>query len=655
MLSAAALLSRHPEAEVLCIDMFDTISTRSVAQPTHVFALMERELVSELGDNWHGFALRRVLAEDRARHAQLEIDDRADVTLQQIYSAYAVMCGLSHTEAHGLADLEIGYQLQVAQPVPFGVEIANLARERGMRVLIISDNYMSSTVIAQLANKVGLSWVTDDHVVVSCEHGGMKHNGWLWRTVLGKFGVDATKVLHVGDDPHADGVMPQSFGIKCEVRGHSRRSHRRPHNTCVDVLPHSVLEAEYRNRVMADTWDDVEAVGSTTVALVVARQIVHALEILEANPQARIYFAARDGWMAHQAWTRLRELGEELPDATFLSFSRNVVWRSRLTEVGQVEAAKFVGEDENLSPRQLGHRLNCEFSHAEPDVPLNSTVARELVVQHGLQVLDGARQTRDGFVKYLASTGILNPGHHVVFDLGWKGSAVADLADFVSSLTNGASTVEGIFTGLYWDASAQRTRLAMSSDSVDDLRGLDSNVQLLGMLRFIESLITAPMGSVVGFSDEGEPRLAHSEVETESWDRVVSRVAGCAISTATEIVRGTHRSGVSRDHVAAPVVWASLMQVGQSPRIEEVNAFAGIRHVTSIDHADSGHALVADAPEITADGIHPQWLGDVFNQLQKFHWLQGSLQMWMHQPEAREIALAIQRTWPALNPDWVSQ
>ena len=634
--------------------MFDTISTRSVAQPTHVFALMEKELVAAYGESWRGFALRRVTAEDRARQAQLEIDDRADVTLQQIYTSYAVMCGLSHLEAHRLTELEVRYQIDTAQPVPFGVELANLARDRGMRVLIISDNYMPSTVIARLANKVGLSWVSDDHVVVSCEHGGMKHNGWLWRTVLARFGVDASKVLHVGDDPHADGAMPKSLGITCEVIGHSRRSHRRPHNTCVDLLPHSFLEASYRNTVISDSWDDAEAAGATTVALVVARQIVHALEVLDANPEARLYFAARDGWMAHQAWGRLQELGEQLPDATFLSFSRNVVWRSRLTEVGANEVAKFVGDDENLTPRQLGHRLNCDISHAEPDTPLTSDASRELLMQHELQVLEGARQTREGFVRYLSTTGILNPGHHVVFDLGWKGSAVADLADFVSELTDGASTVEGIFTGLYWDASGQRTRLAMSSDSVDDLRGLDSNVQLLGMIRLIESLVTAPIGSVVGFSDDGVPRLAHSDVETESWNRVVARVAERAIGGAVDIVRGVHPSGVNREYVTAPAVWASMMQVGHAPRVEEVRAFAEMRHVTSMDHADNGDALVAEAPSLTHHGVHPQWLGEVFDQLQKRHWLQGSLEMWMHQLEACEIALEIQRTWPALNPDWVT-
>lgn len=654
MQSAASLLDRHPDAEVLCIDMFDTISTRSVAQPTHVFALMEQELVGTEGSRWRGFAVQRVIAEDRARHTQLEIDDRADVNLSAIYSALAVMLGLSHSDAHRLAQMEVEWQVRVAQPVPFGVELANLARHRGMKVQIISDNYMSSDVIARLAHAVGLDWVTTGHVTVSCEHGGMKHNGWLWKSVLDQLGVDPARILHVGDDAHADGVMPASFGIASEVRAHSRRSQRLPINTHVNVLPHSRLEAAYRNLVITDSWDDAESIGSTMMAMIVARQVARAMDIVRTNPDARIYFAARDGWVAHQVWQRLRDSNPTLPIAAYLSFSRNVVWRADMHVVGDEEAKKFIGDDELLTPRQLGSRFGCEFPHAAPDEPMDAGTARELLIAHDHRVLGGADKLRVAFTTYLQSVGILNPGHHVVFDLGWKGSAVADLAEFVSTATNGASTVEGVFTGLYWDAVSQRTRLAMSADSVDDLMGLDDNLRLLGCLRMVEALVTAPMGSVVGFSELGEPLLADSPVEMAGWKSVVERAVARAIDTVVDIANGVHPSGVRLDDITPGAVWASIMQMGQSPRIDEVLMLSKLRHVTSIDHADDGDCLIGEPPEIPEEGIHPVWLGEVFDVLQHRHWMQGTIAAWRHHEISRPVADAILETWPAFKPEWVA-
>ncbi|MEY3506658.1 MAG: hypothetical protein RI898_1412, partial [Actinomycetota bacterium] len=58
-------------------------------------------------------------------------------------------------------------------------------------------------------------------------------------------------------------------------------------------------------------------------------------------------------------------------------------------------------------------------------------------------------------------------------DLGWTGSSLADLADIVREETNGASVVEGRLTGLYWDASANRTRIALNGFAMDEFHSVD--------------------------------------------------------------------------------------------------------------------------------------------------------------------------------------
>ena len=68
-MTPAELLDAHPHVSVLTLDFFDTLVTRSVAQPSHVFAVMEERLASSHGPKWSGFALQRVLAERRARAA----------------------------------------------------------------------------------------------------------------------------------------------------------------------------------------------------------------------------------------------------------------------------------------------------------------------------------------------------------------------------------------------------------------------------------------------------------------------------------------------------------------------------------------------------------------------------------------------------------
>ena len=69
MLTAQVVLDAYPGAALLSLDFFDTLVTRSVAQPTHVFAEIERRLMREFGRQWKGFARIRVDVEHECRVA----------------------------------------------------------------------------------------------------------------------------------------------------------------------------------------------------------------------------------------------------------------------------------------------------------------------------------------------------------------------------------------------------------------------------------------------------------------------------------------------------------------------------------------------------------------------------------------------------------
>ena len=58
-MSAVDVLNAHLGITVLTVDFFDTMVTRSVAQPTHVFAVVEQDLVVKHGARWKGAAAMR--------------------------------------------------------------------------------------------------------------------------------------------------------------------------------------------------------------------------------------------------------------------------------------------------------------------------------------------------------------------------------------------------------------------------------------------------------------------------------------------------------------------------------------------------------------------------------------------------------------------
>lgn len=651
MMTAEQVLDGAPNATVLTVDFFDTLITRSVAQPTHIFAVMEQRLIAEFGGAWKGFAVHRVLAEARAREVAANGNPLRDITIDEIYLEFAQAHGLSMSERTMLIEREIATEVEHVLPVRFGREITEAARSRGMRVVIVSDNYMPASHLVNMAHAAGYAWASASDVFVSCEHSGMKHNGELWYEMLQHTGIAADSILHVGDDHVADHRMPATFGIASHVRENMRRSHRQMINTSPAVLPLSRIEAVYRDEYANSEWPVADVLGGGAIALLVASQIVDVLNVVKNREVASVQFVARDGFIAHAVWEKLRSAGLDLPPASYTSLSRSVVWRSGLETVDEETARRFVGDGEVLTVERLSRRVGCELAAtSSASHHLNGLEARALLVANSSKVLDDCRHLRERLVRYLGSVGMTAPGHHVIVDLGWSGSTIADLATIVDEATVGTASIEGRLLGMYWDVIPHRSRVPLHGFAVNEFRGADDNVRLLGCQSLFESLVTAPHGSVIGYTDNAQPIYIDNDCEQAAYREVGERVAETAITAAYEILTGMHRSGVVAADITADVAWATMMQLGHTPRSDEVVLMSSVAHVTSIDHEGTGERLIEQMPSQFV--MHSE-LPEIYDSLMHARWVQGTLAQWSTDAALRWIPDEIRKMSPMFQPQWV--
>lgn len=625
------LLDAHPGVRVLTVDLFDTLATRSVAQPTHVFALMERELTARAGRRWSGFAVARVRAERQARHVMAAVSEHADVSIHDVMRELACSLSLSPADRQMLVRLEMETEVSVTRPVGFGVSLVNEARRRGLPVLVVSDNYMPSSHLVNVLAAAGLDIPSAD-IVVSCEHGAMKHDGSLWPVVLDRAGVGPGEVLHVGDLHDADGSIPARLGMNTHVEAAMRLSHREPLNTAPGVLPLSVIEATNRDLGV----DAATNLATGAPALVVAGQVLDAMSAARATGAVGVHFTSRDGWLAHRTYEQVRHVTPGLPACTYTAVSRSVVWRASLERMDEAAAVRFVGGDEQLTATRLGERFGCTLAVADgerPDEVLDADAARALLVANAAVVEAACRELRARYTGYLRAQGLLDPGHHVLVDLGWSGSVVAGLAGIITSESTGTATCEGRFAALYWDATPHRRKTRLHGIACDELRPLDDNMRLLGVIRLFESLLTAPHGTVEDVHaggavfGEGAPPSLNGSTWSDLGDRVVS--------TAVDIVLGRHPL-VAPERVSGEVVWASMMQVGHTPTTREIELLASVRHETAVDHGGDGELIIAPADHAT--GIDT---AATYDRLLRNHWLQGSLAAWSAHDQSMPVVHAV--------------
>ena len=650
-LTAEQVLDGAPKATVLAVDFFDTLITRKVAQPTHIFAVMEQQLVAEHGRKWSGFAVKRVQAEHDARAVAASDDPLRDVSVDEIYLSFAQAHGLSMSERTMLIGLEKQIELDNVLPVAFGRELTDAARARGMSVVVVSDNYMPSQHIVNMAHAAGYSWVSTNDVFVSCEHGGMKYNGELWNVVIASKSLDPATTLHVGDDRIADDEVPASYGISTHVRDVMRRSHRFIGNTSPAVLPLSCIEAAYRDLHAGSEWPAAEVMGGGAIALVVASQIVDVMSVLKTRPVSSVHFIARDGYLAHQVWEKLRASGVDLPPASYTALSRSVIWRSRIENVSEEVAHRLVGDDEILTLDRLSRRVGCELESANSAAAhLSCEQARALLLANGSRIVTASRALRERLLAYVGSQGMLNAGHHLLVDLGWTGSTIADMNDLVAEASNGAATLEGRLFGMYWDAVPHRARVPLHGYATNEFSGADDNVRLLGCQSLFESLVTAPHGSVVGYAEDGQPEFVSTDSEEQAYGLVGEVVAHAAIASAFDILTNRHSSGIGASDITPAVAWATMMQVGHTPNAQEVELVSSISHVTSIDHEGRGEPLIGSLP--SPHVMHSE-LFDVYDALMHTNWVQGTLTHWESASSLRWIPDEIRKMNPMFQPQWV--
>ena len=645
-MSPEELLDAHPGATVLTLDFFDTLVTRSLAQPTHLFAVIEEELVRIEGERWRGYAARRVGAERRARVSLAHDGTGADITLDDIMRELAADLDLSMPERERLAVLECDTEVSHAVAVPFGRALLAAAVAKGMRVVVVSDNYMASSHLVRMAGAAGID-ITGLEVYVSCEHGAMKHDGGLWKVVLAGTGVSPAEVLHVGDLDDADGTVPARFGIAVHVEDSMRRSHREPLNTCPSVLPLSRMEAAQRDRSAGAAWDCADNLARGALAIVTAAQVHDVATAARRSGAVAVHFLARDGENAKWVYDRLREHDPLLPPATYTAVSRSMMWRASLREVTPVTVARFIGDDELLAPSRVAARFGCSFGPAGAgDAVLDAPAARDLVLAHSSEVEAACTALRSRLLAYLDASGVTAPGHHVVMDLGWTGSVVAGLAELVRAERPGTS-FEGRLTAMYWDATPNRCRLPLHGLALDEFGTMDDNVRLLGVMRFLEPLLSAEHGTVVDYA-EGRAVLAEVPGEPFLPGDGLAQVHSTIRQVALDILTGRHPL-VGPADLTRDTVWASIMQVAHTPTAGEVALLSGAHHDTAVDHAGGGQPLVRMAPV----DARLEDVPGTYQSLLHDNWAQGTLEAWDADPGTRWLSDEVRLHAPMMRKPWV--
>ena len=186
-------------AEVVSVDLFDTLVFRRVIEPNSVFSLQYLACSAILGEvsaaDW--MRIRKKAEEGLAKAAW-----PGEVQLSAIYDQVAQELKLSPEARGRLLDAELAIEADVIRPYQDLVDVLRELHAADIAIVVTTDTYLPADFIQKLLG----GFLDFEHTLLcSSQTGKTKRSGTAFPYLAAEF--PGRKILHFGDNPHSDVLM----------------------------------------------------------------------------------------------------------------------------------------------------------------------------------------------------------------------------------------------------------------------------------------------------------------------------------------------------------------------------------------------------------------------------------------------------------------
>lgn len=281
----------HP---VITFDVYDTLVCRVIYKDRDLWQLVDREYQKRNHVKPIGFYKKRETADHKARKTY----PYREVTLDEIYEVFADLYGQELADA--CKALEIELEINLTFPNDEVIEAYQYALQQGKKVYIISDMYLTDTIIGQVLEHNKITGY--DKLFVSCIYRKTKHEGGaLFSTVLEEIQAEAKNVLHIGNDAKADIQQSKAVGLDAYlIKPPSRKSYVNESKAKSD-LDYSLLYGFIKKHNSSQTPDSLAYRLGFDVFGPIVKGFMEWIKVHKDNYNLdAILFLARDGYVLQE-------------------------------------------------------------------------------------------------------------------------------------------------------------------------------------------------------------------------------------------------------------------------------------------------------------------------------------------------------------------
>ncbi|MCK5057139.1 MAG: HAD-IA family hydrolase [Candidatus Aminicenantes bacterium] len=508
--------------ELLSVDLFDTLITRSVAFPADIFYALEKKIKN--------FAEARIKSEYQLRE---EKGFKQEVTHDEIYSRLRAELGLSETQSNRVREMEMALEEQCILPIePVVNALKEIKKTLKIKVILISDTYLPEAFIAKILKKHRLSGLFD-RLYISSTHGVQKSTGSMFRFVKKEENIPVKKWLHIGDNEESDYKIPRKMGIRarwfqeahlarCEKTFAPHPGSGSSHSAFTALLRQARLDCPYKKANEKMIWNTTIDVSAP---LMIA-YVQWCLNKARSLGLSRVYFLARDGQVLFKIAGILNRSSPSPLDIRYLYVSRQSLLFPAMQGIDKESLEWILLPTSLVTPRIILKRVNIEpgeiapllekygFQNADKKMTKDELRSFESVLKdrdiHSL-LEERIKVYRENAWGYLQQEELTKDGSFVLVDIGWNGTLQRSISRLLE-MKKKNFPVNGLYFGL------RRALKHKDSDKSDTFffspgqpQGLERETHIIPM---IELFTAADHGGVVKYEfkdNRYKPVLASSE------------------------------------------------------------------------------------------------------------------------------------------------
>jgi FMN phosphatase YigB (HAD superfamily) len=531
---------------VLSLDCFDTLIWRTTSSPVDVFLRIDP-----------GVTIKpRILAESRARAMRHADTGLTEVALADVYRGFPGENDEATVHARVAAEL----QAEHAHCFAFAptVELIRRAHAAGIKVIVVSDTYLSSEQLrALIRGAVGPAVeAMIDTIFASSAHGLSKAGG-LFPRLLPRLGAPPQRILHLGDNRQADFIAAREAGLNAlhlEQFAPAVERQLRTEAACASLFEPALRQSRpvYQLHRAAlslvgersDAIDRGDEPGWVTGYRTLGPIMVafsHWLrdridEARRRNPQGRVHalFLMRDGHLPEQVFStlfpELREYTRRIEVSRFVAFASSMDCRENvlryLAEFGSNNRFDALARQLLFDDRETAALVGRAGKSRQPLQTFTAEVLRSANLR---KITERSARCAERLLTYLQSQVAVKAGDTVLLiDLGYAGTIQDRIAPLLRARLG--VEVEGRYLALRDVPGWRQDKSGLFDPANLDSRAIDS---LCGYIALIEQLCTIGQASVTDYEEDGTPIRLSSDLK-QRQSEVRTRVQNGCVAFARQ-------------------------------------------------------------------------------------------------------------------------